>query len=323
MLLKSALSNHVKIGSLLFNVFFNGNQGTEILINFIIVLSIIIVSCLGFYLIGGNVYLTIMKSTIFSSRDSKKTELQPSQYEFKLRNPIISNIIRDAKQIMRIPVLRANCITWNVICSTIAVIILILFRKKVISIGTDLQGIKSLLVILWFLTFVNVNSTSVTSFSREGRALNQFKVFPIDGKKILLSKVYLGILTNIFSFINTNVLIVLISSNFAEFILFEIVIIIYMIAIAIIQMEIDLDSIELKWVDIKDLFENGHYLKVLKPYFILTILPLIFLIVAAIARGSLHIELTQYLYASLTIFIIFIGVIYSLYGFKKIIKIMQ
>ncbi|WP_234124275.1 hypothetical protein [Clostridium hydrogenum] len=316
MILNPALSNHIKVSSLLFNVFFSANQSKEILVKFMIVLFIVIFSCLGFYFIGGNVYLTIMKNGIFRSKHSKRIELQLEQYDFKLRNPIVSNIIRDAKLIMRVPVLRVNCITLNAICSTIAVIVLILFRKQVINIGSIFADIKSFLVILWFLSFEVINCTFITSFSREGRALNQFKVFPLDGKKVLLSKLCIGNLTNIFTFININVLMALIASNLGEFILLEILIVIYIISISIIQIEIDMDNIELKWVDIKDLFQNEHYLKILKPYFILTILPGIYIIVAS----RLFHQFSEY---SIVGFEIFIAVIYSMYSFKKIITNMK
>lgn len=317
MLLNSALGKHVKISNLLFNIFFSGNECKEILLKFIIVSSIIIISCLGVYLIGGNVYLTIMKSGIFRSKDSKKIEMQPDRYDFKLRNTLVSNVMRDAKLIMRVPVIRVNCITINAIFSGGLIIVLILFRKQVISIGSGFQGIKSFLASLYFLTCAITNCTSITSFSREGRALNQFKVYPLKGEKILLSKLCTGILTNVFAFINANVLISLISSNLSEFILLEIVIIVYILAISIIQIGIDLDSIELKWVDIKDLFQVGFVIKIIKPYFILTLLPVIYVIVVF---RLFHIELTEYLTAS---FMIFMAVIYSFYSAKKIITNMK
>ncbi len=97
--------------------------------------------------------------------------------------------------------------------------------------------------------------------------------FPIkDNRKIVISKICIGILSNIFAFINTNFLIISISNNIYEFILLEIVLIVYIIAISIIQTEIDINSMELKWIDIKNLFQNGHYLKICKPFFILTTL---------------------------------------------------
>lgn len=309
-LLKLALSNHGKIGSILFNIFF----GREKLIEFIIALSIIIISCIGFYFTIGNVYLTIMKSGLFKSRDCKDVELDSSQYEFKMRNTVISNIIRDAKLIMRVPVLRFNCITVNVIFSITVMIVLIIFRKQVIICMSldNAYGIKSYFVIALLLTLKIGNGTCITAFSREGRALNQLKVFPLTAKKVLLSKICISMLGNVLPIISTNVFIVLISSNFAEFILLEIVTIIYITGISIIEIEMDIDSMELKWTDIKNLF-YGHYFKILKPYFILTLLPMIYVVVVRLLR----IKLTEYLTAGFMIFIMFI---YAWSYFRKIIK---
>ncbi|PJI09182.1 hypothetical protein CUB90_15450 [Clostridium sp. CT7] len=314
-LFKFTLNNHIKVSTLLFNIFFSGNQRSEIFVKFILALFIIVIGCIGFYLVGGNVYLTIMKSGAFRSKDSKKIELHLTGYDFKLRNPIVSNIIRDVKLIMRIPVLRTNCIMGNAVISAISVIILILFRKQVVGFANAMgAGGKSFLLVLWLLSFELLNFTAATSFSREGRALNQFKVYPVGNKKILFSKICVGILTNIFTFISTNVLIVLISLGFVQFILFEAVIIVYMIGITIIQIERDINSIELKWIDIKDLFQIGVIFKVVKPYFILTMLPIIY---AILFYRLFHIELTEFLNS---VFLILMVCIYSIYSFKKIIN---
>lgn len=172
---------------------------------------------------------------------------------------------------------------------------------------------QSICLILLLLTSKICNGTCITAFSREGRALNQLKAFPLTAKKVLLSKICISMLGNVFPIISTNVFIILISSNFTEFILLEIVTIVYITAISIIEIEMDIESMELKWTDIKNLF-YGHFFKILKPYFILTLLPLVYDIVT---RLLLRIKVTEYLTSC---FLIFTIIIYSWSYFRKIIK---
>lgn len=318
-LIKSALDNHAEIGTLLFYIFFAESQSTGIFVKFVAALSMIIISCLGFYFFGGNVYLAIMKSGLFSSKDIKETILHVDEYEFKLRSPVVSNIIRDVKQIVRTPALRANCIVLNIPYSIIAAIVLILLRKHVINfanIFNGFPGIKSAIVIIYFLTIsVTSNLTSVTSFSREGRGLNELKSFPISSKDLLLSKICVGILSDICTFISTNVLIVLFSSDFTEFIMIEAAAAAYAVIIVIIEIGEDMGNMQLKWVDIKDLFEIEILLKILTPYFIITIVT----VASSVLVGFkiIDIKSMQYLNAG---YLIFIGAVYSIYSIKKIIR---
>ncbi len=319
MLIKLTLNNHVTFSNLLPNIFFYENNtslvymlNNEIMIRFLIAISLIILSCFGFYLSLGNLYIEIMKNELFTVKDSKRIEDSESIYDFKPRNIIISNIIRDVRIIFRTPVLKSNCIIYNVVFSLIFLMVLISFKDIYLSNIERFDGVKCIFVSIWILSMTLINATSITSFSREGRSLSQFKVFPIDNRKIVISKICIGILSNIFAFINTNFLIILISNNIYEFILLEIVLIVYIIAISIIQTEIDVNSMELKWIDIKNLFQNGHYLKICKPFFILTTLDIAY---GVIMGAIFSISITESLSFMFSIVII---ILYSIYSLKKI-----
>lgn len=108
----------------------------------------------------------------------------------------------------------------------------------------------------------------------------------------------------------------MISSNFTEFILLEIVAIMDIVAMAIIQIEIDVNNMELKWIDVKDLFIR-HYLKTFKPYFIFTILPILYIVLCV---KLFNIKLTEY---STSGFIILTLAVYAGISLKKLVANMK
>lgn len=312
-LLKNSFNNDFNLGNFLFNIFFSEN--INCLINYVILFGIVLVSYLGLYLVGGDVYLTIMKSGLFSSKDFRKIGGVLDEDEFKLKGPIVSNIIRDIKIIFRVPALRSNCISLNIIFSFIAMVFIILLRNKVVSFFEVFYGIKSILVIITFLFLAIFNLTPVTSFSREGRALSSLKVFPVDSKKFLISKICVAILGNVFSFIATSILVALISSSFIEFILLETVLIIYTILMPMILVSIDLRSMDLKWINIKDIFYTQG-VKILIPWYVITLL--IYAYGIPIKFGD--IQGNEYLCAAYCVFVV---CIYSSLSFRKTIKKMK
>lgn len=319
MLLKSSLNNHINVINLLFNIFFYGNDipvvfsiNKEIMINFMIIITIIISSLIGLYFIGENEYLAIMKSGVLNSKDSKKVEQYTSQYKFKKRSIIVSNIIRDVKLIIRTPALKMSCFSVNIVFAVWFLIFIISARNKLMIIQNNFTGIKSIIICVYTFATTLSNVTLVTSFSREGRYLNQLKSFPIDGKQILLSKVFVGVLSCIASLVAVDVLIIFISVDFYEFILLQIVEIIQILAIIVIHIQIDLNSMNLKWIDIKEL-GSGHAIQIMTPFFIVTSLLIAYGIFIKIV---LNIEITEW---PSIIFSILVNGIYSLYSLKKMI----
>ncbi len=320
-LLKPALSNNIKVDKLIFSIFFSENStflistvSKQIIVNFIISIAIIILVFLGVYLIGGNVYTSIMKSEILSSRSSKKIEKDTSVYEFSIKGIIVSNIIRDIKIIVRTPSLLMKCIGGSVAYSVILLIILLPLRRTVRA-SFDNATLNSTFVIIWILLSTAVNFTAITSFSREGRGLTQFKVFPIYNRAFLLSKIYVGLLSNLLNFIVANVFMVIIAANFTDFILLEIITISYILLIVLTQIRMDSNNLHLKWVEIKDLFQIEYILKNFIPLVIITIFIYAYLIttllIANIERGEMLDCLT------LTIFML-IAVIGSFINLRKI-----
>ncbi len=118
---------------------------------------------LGIYFIGGNVYSSIMRSEILSSRSSKKIEKDTSSYEFSVKGVIVSNIIRDIKIIVRTPSLLMKCIGGSVLYSAILLIMILPFRRTV-RVLFDSGSLNSIMVIMWILLSTAVNFTSITSF---------------------------------------------------------------------------------------------------------------------------------------------------------------
>lgn len=304
-----------KISELLLNIFFNGdpnNLTPSSFYKFLFIILMIIVSYIGFYLIGGSLYIHIMRSGIFSSSSKGGSFLD---YKFKTKGIIISNIIRDLKVLTRTPSLRFNCISFNIVCTLTFTILLLVFSKYIINASEFLTGFKGYLAMFYFLTLVCGNYTGVCSFSREGRALDNFKTYPISRNSLLISKFCVEVLTNIGAFLSTTVLVILMASNFLEFIIVELLIVIYMIGIVIIHIGSDITNINSKWVKIKDIFDIQSIIKLFKPYFIITGIPMIFLYIIVLGFG---IEVKSEIISSIFLYIPMF--IYSYFSYKKITK---
>lgn len=309
-----------KVGTFLINTFFYGNPNlstsleiTMVLTKVVITLAIILVFSLGVHLTGGDVYIKVMKSGIFTSSDSKKVEFNLENYKFKTNSPIMSNVIRDLRLITRIPIVRTSCVTMNLVLSIAFMVITLLIRDKLILFGSsnNADGLKSILVIALFMLLIMFNFTLITSFSREGRALSRFKAFPISRKDFLISKIIVGVISNIFAFISLSIFIVIISSSIINFILLEAVLVVCTIGTAIILAATDSGSIEAKWVEIKDLFGSMHAMKSIIPVYIITFSTFIpgFILIGT------DIKLKEHHTASIILAII---IIYSLLSYKKI-----
>ena len=320
-LLKNSFNGNLNLGNFLFNIFLRENisyltssEAIGLLTNYALLFSIALVTYLGLYLVGGDVYLTIMKSGLFNSKDSKKIGVDLDENEFKLKGPIVSNIIRDIKIIFRVPALRSNCITGNGIYAAVTMTLIILLKDKLAYFFEVFEGTKSTIVIFIFLFLSITNFIPITSFSREGISLNSFKVFPIDNKKFLISKICVAILGNILAFITTSILIILISSSFIEFILLEIVLIVYTIFMPMILISIDLRSMDLKWINIKDIFLTQG-VKVLVTWYIITFIVGAYMFISNILGIG-----NEYLCVLYSIFTVFA---YSALSFRKTIKKMK
>ncbi|QAA34353.1 hypothetical protein [Clostridium manihotivorum] len=312
-LMKSALINHIVFNNLLLYSFFKESLSKALFINYFIAMSIITISSFGFYKLG-EAYASIMKSEIFASKASEKSEVDTSNYDFRPKNTIISNVIRDLKVIIQIPSIRFNCITFNFMYSIIGAIGLLVFRRQISNIIVIAPSLKPFLLVLWLLSFQIGNATMITSFSREGRSLTQLKVFPVEKRDFLLAKFIVAMLTNIIVFISSNVLIMVFYSNFLEFLLLEVIAVTYIIGMTIILIQLDIENMSLNWVEVKDLFSAEHIFKVLKPYFILTLLPLIFIVmISSIFKSKLLL-----LYLS-PVFLLITILVYAGHSFRKLI----
>lgn len=229
-----------------------------------------IFSLLGSYLIGGNVYFTIMKSELFNKSDTKIIEQDIGKYKFNEKNIVISNILRDIKMILRVPAMRTNCIMSNVVISLIGIVLMLLASDKISELSRS--GLKGAVLIPLILLLTTANFTSITSFSREGKSIVQFKVFPMDSNKFLIAKICVGLISNVFTFITSNVFIILICTNFVDFILLEVMLISYIFMMVVVHTKMDSNNIYSGWVDIKELFQLEHFMKIYIPITIITIL---------------------------------------------------
>lgn len=271
MMFKPILKSNTKFGGWLFSMFFSGNGTSLNYRGFIISALLIFLAILGIYLFGGSVYSSIVRSEIFVSGNSKKIEEDTSGYEFNMKGPLASNIIRDIKIIVRTPSLLSNCIGGNSIYSVFLVIGILVFRKTVRTFFIGNMYLDIIFTVMWAILSTAANFTSITSFSREGRELNQFKMYPVNGRVFILSKVCVGLLSNLTNFIAANVFIIVISSDFSDFILLEIIMISYLLLIVLSQIAMDSSSLHLKWVNIKELFELEYILKNFAQLMIITI----------------------------------------------------
>jgi hypothetical protein len=135
----------------------------------------------------------------------------------------------------------------------------------------------------------------------------------VEKRDFLLAKFIVAMLTNIIVFISSNVLIILLSSNFLEFLLLEVIAVTYIIGMTIILIQLDIENMSLNWVEVKDLFSAEHIFKVLKPYFILTLLPLIFIVmISSIFKSK---SLLLYLPP---VFLLITILVYAGHSFRKL-----
>lgn len=266
---------------------------------------------MGLYIIGGNVYFTIMKSEIFNNGDSKVIEVDISKYKFGEKSVILSNIIKDLRTIIRVPVLRLNCITCNVIISLICIAIMLFAGGKI---GKLRGGISGTMLIPIIMLLTTANFTPITSFSREGKSIVQFKVFPVDNKKILIAKVWVGLISNIFTFIVSNIFIFLVCANLVDFILLELIAISYIFMMTIAHIKMDSSNIYSEGVDIKELFQFEHIMKIFIPITIITILDYVYLFGTIVIRGQSQ-ELLEWI---TFIYLMLISAVWSIIDIKKL-----
>lgn len=267
---------------------------------------------MGLYLIGGNVYFTIMKSDIFNNGVSKAIETDVSKYKFDEKSVILSNIIKDLKELIRVPVLRLNCLTCNVITSLICIVLIFLARNQLKVFST--KGMEIIMLIPLIQAITTLNLTSITSFSREGKSIVQFKVFPVDNKKFLISKICVGLITNIFVFIASNIFIVLVCTDFVYFILLELIAISYIFMMVISHIKMDSSNIYSQWVDIKELFQFEHAIKIGIPLIIITIVLYVYLFAVLIIKPH-NGQMVRYI---TFIYFMLASLIYSAIDIKKL-----
>lgn len=289
-----------------------GMLNNSVWIKAVAVISAASFAALGLYLIGGNVYFTIMKSEIFSKADSKVIETDISKYKFHEKSIILSNITKDLKELIRVPVLRLNCITVNVIVSLICIVLIFLGRNQLVVF--DKGGYGSLMLIPLIQIITTANFTSITSFSREGSGIVQFKVFPIDKKIFLISKICVGLITNIFAFIASNVYIIISCNDLIDFISLEIIAISYIFMMVISHTKMDSSNINSNWVDIKEVFQFEHAIKIAIPLIIITIVIYTYLFVILIFKPH-NGEVLKYI---TFIYFMTASVIYSAIDIKKL-----
>lgn len=270
-----------------------------------------ILGFIGLYLIGGNLYFTIMKSDIFSKNDSKVIETDISKYKFSEKNIILSNVIRDLRTIIRVPVLRFNCFTCYAVTSLICMAIILFARSKI---GELRVGISGTMLIPIIMLLTTINFTPITSFSREGKSILQFKVFPINNGKFLIAKVCVGLISNIFAFIVSNVFIFIICTNLMDFFLLELITISYIFMMTILQIKMDSSNIYSEWVDIKELFQFEHMMKAFIPITIVTILDYVYLFGTFLIKNQSQIVLEWITF----IYLMLISVAWSIIDIKKL-----
>jgi|GEM_PF-3452753 len=270
-----------------------------------------ILSSLGLYFIGGNVYSTIMKSEIFSKSDSKVIETDISKYKFSEKNIILSNVIRDLRTIIRVPVLRFNCFTCYAVISLICMAIILFARGEIGELRGGVSG-TMLIPIIMFLT--TINFTPITSFSREGKSIIQFKAFPINNNKLLVAKVYVGLISNINTFIVSNVFIFLVCTNWVDFVLLELIAISYIFMMTISHIKMDSSNIYSGWVNIKELFQFEHMVKIFIPITIITILDYVYLFGTLAIRHQSQVVLEGITF----IYLMIISVVWSIIDIKKL-----
>lgn len=290
----------------------SGMLNSSVWIKAAAVIGAAIFAALGLYLIGGNVYFTIMKSEIFSKDDSKVIETDISKYKFHEKSIILSNITKDLKELIRVPVLRLNCITANVIVSLICIVLIFVARKQLRVFGSNGEGSLMLIPLIQIIT--TMNFTSITSFSREGNCIVQFKVFPIDNRKFLISKICVGLITNIFAFIASNVYIIVSCNHFIDFILLELIAISYIFMMVISHTKMDSSNIQSEWTNIKEVFQFEHAIKIGIPLIIITIVIYAYLFVTLIFRPH-NGEMLRYI---TFIYFMIPSVIYSAIDIKKL-----
>lgn len=302
------------IGDFLYNSFFIESFNLSILFNLGLVLAILVVSLVGVNSIGGQVYMGIMKSGLFSS-NNKRQQFNIADFSVKKHNPLISNVKRDIKTILRIPEIRNNAIITSIILSVVALILMVIFKEQIMQLRNDMEGRKVLLIINIFLLIALVNIVPLSSFSREGRSLSQFKVYPISNNSFILSKIIVSVVSHSFGFIAASVFSFMIASNFREFIVFEITTLVYVVCVSVIISIKDLTDMNLKWNDIKDLLTVQTF-KILIPAYIFAGSTMVY----PYLTMATDLELKES-YSIISMFIFtFFYLLYSLKKFKRFLR---
>lgn len=285
-------------------------------ISLVFAFTITIMGILAIYFVGGNVYLTIMKSNVFVSRSNKKIEIDTSKYEFKVRSSIKSNIIRDAKLIMRTSALKSMYLYLNIIFNIIFLIFFTTINHKTGNgVNKSSLAILSVYIGVCVWVFSIPNTTAITSFSREGSGLKLFRIFPIEGSKYILSKIYIGLFSYVVTLITFSFFIFLTSNGLYDFILLELVLVSYIVSMVMICIKIDSENYNLQWKDIKELFEFEATIKITKPVNIALLLLGGYTLIGNLVIKFKRDTLVDYLGM---IFIIAINMILSKLSFKRI-----
>lgn len=297
--------------NLLTNLFIN-IEGRSMANNYILLAFILGLSFLIIYIFGIDMYLKALKANIFNTSNKLVSNSEINFNEYKVKGTIYSIILRDIKIINRTSALKFNCITVNIGFSVLFVIGVIALRDYAVLLR-DFIGVKPFLIAMILLTLMMGNLTLGTPFSRDGKFTNVMKSFPISRNQIIWAKIIVSLISNIPAFIAINIFVLLISSNIVDLIVYEIFIIIYIIFMSIIYMAKDIKNINIKWKDIKDLFGIETTFKLMGKYFIITMLFILYIVMAK------FMDILQYELLTIAVYIL-IGLPHVYIGLKTIFK---
>ncbi|MEG1416303.1 MAG: hypothetical protein RSC49_06835, partial [Clostridium sp.] len=175
-----------------------------------VVCTIVLIGC-GMYFHGEDMYIDIMKKNIERSKGYRGTT---DQYKYYPNTKIVSNIIRDLKLIWRVPILRTNIIiTTGVVFVISTTLLIICVNSPYIEV---IKSIAMVGIIVILGGFTLINFAAITSFTREGRGLEMFKVYPIKISTLILSKVILALGINSLGLITCIVIGIVFSSSYLD-----------------------------------------------------------------------------------------------------------
>lgn len=222
------------------------------------------------YFIGGEAYAYVMQSLKFEWKDKNTFGLDARKYDYRKRSQMISYIIRDAKLVWRIPVLRLNCFLFGfLLMPSVAMIALWLFREPIRNSFGSL-GIYNLLLIqlLTSLLFFMGNFYGGTSFSKEGEFVNYLKSLPIQKEKVVWLKYLQALGIGVPVVLCANMFIAILPFQKWNFIAFEIYSWCYFLLNPLIILEEDMVRKTRVWSKLEELFGIDDVLKLAKSMFI-------------------------------------------------------